>query len=856
MVLVGTLNRGQDGRRFHHLVAWELPAGLADRFRSPGEAEPEVDDAESLEKFYRWAEGDPLKWAQIYEARPQVTRGRDQQSSTSVFANKSIEVWGCGALGGWIADFIARARPRALMLRDRATVGPGLVVRQPYDNCDVTLTKAGALAKRLQRIHPDSSEIKYSPCDVIGVEGITADLTGVDLVIDATASRGVGAALDRYAASHPEHPPIVSVVTDARCEFTAIFAAPTGSAGPGFSARDALKQLESSPHGQRFIEAFWKSPEIEDLVHPEPGCSAPTFHGSAADVASAASTLTNQTAQFLEDPTGHQTLLTALPHAKSPPRRSPWTIRTPLPTRVDSAGDYPVFLTERARAVIHDIASQTFEAARPVETGGLLFGERNDATETITIDSASGPPADSSHSHLGFDRGTANLDEILSALHHRSTDGAQYLGDWHTHPHGPAALSTTDCNAAKGLCSDGASVLLIWAGTPDDTKWTARVLHPDIVSQPPRKESTAAWNPTEAVAPRTRPTPQVKASQRHCGAPMPPRRPLEPPRSGRPAILLALSGGGFRATLAALGVLRFLADAVLLDDVRIISSVSGGSLANAAIATRWNDARTQPAFDYLVLNPFLTSVTTKSFLADLLRNCWRAAKPRASRTTVLADRLDRRFLDGHILEDLPSGCWFMFNGTNINEGIRFRCDADVVGDYVNGSVPTPGTGLRVSTAVAASAAVPGLFPPLRFDHLDFPCNAGTSVEVADGGIYDNLGLEAIQRERLEFEHSFLISLNAGSRLPSDTRAGLGRLPIAGALWRANAVMYRQTSALRTRRLFREADTTHGRPFVAFNLATEFSASAPEIERERIEEWAKPQSRTQPPRAGCNCGDPD
>lgn len=50
---------------------------------------------------------------------------------------------------------------------------------------------------------------------------------------------------------------------------------------------------------------------------------------------------------------------------------------------------------------------------------------------------------------------------------------------------------------------------------------------------------------------------------------------------------MALSGGGFRATLAALGALRYLADVGLLCNVRLVSSVSGGSIANGMLATQW-----------------------------------------------------------------------------------------------------------------------------------------------------------------------------------------------------------------------------------------------------------------------------
>ena len=51
---------------------------------------------------------------------------------------------------------------------------------------------------------------------------------------------------------------------------------------------------------------------------------------------------------------------------------------------------------------------------------------------------------------------------------------------------------------------------------------------------------------------------------------------------------LALSGGGFRATLYHLGVIRFLRDAGALQNVTNIASVSGGSILSAHLALNWD----------------------------------------------------------------------------------------------------------------------------------------------------------------------------------------------------------------------------------------------------------------------------
>src|SRR5947209_5181627 len=51
---------------------------------------------------------------------------------------------------------------------------------------------------------------------------------------------------------------------------------------------------------------------------------------------------------------------------------------------------------------------------------------------------------------------------------------------------------------------------------------------------------------------------------------------------------LALSGGGFRATLYHLGLLRFLRDADILPQVTHITSVSGGSVMAAHLTLNWD----------------------------------------------------------------------------------------------------------------------------------------------------------------------------------------------------------------------------------------------------------------------------
>ena len=841
VVVVGTLNRGTRNARRYHLVAWELPAGLADNIRNLGVSGFDPEQAENTRRaICQWSELEPLKWVGVHEARPSVTVRRDESTPMGAFEGKSVEIWGCGALGAWLAEMIARAGAARLVLWDKGRVGPGLLTRQPYEEPQVTKNKAKALKERLDRVAPHPIKVEAHPSSVLDSDGTVVGLSGADLLIDATASRKVAAALERHIARTPNTPPVVSVLVDARCSTTAMFASPPeGAAGPSYTARRAIEHLARAPGTAHFEEAFWDGDSAESLVHPEPGCSAPTFHGSSADAAAAAGTLANQIGRFLADSGAHTAEFSVLAHAEQQPGRQRFRCVEPAPTAVAADGGYTVLISEAARQAINQAASDIFGTAPEAETGGELYGERDDASMTVTVDAAFGPPPDSIQEPTKFVRGMDGTVERGRAFERRSPHRrAGYLGDWHAHPHGAPRLSQTDLDtAADKAQEEGASLVVVWAGTPDDPRWAAGVAQPDLTAPTTQEEARSA---APAVKPSQSYPLQPTASPRACGHPMPPRRPLPAASSGQSAVMVALSGGGFRATLTALGALRFLADARLLSDVRIISSVSGGSLANAATAAHWDTAQTQPAFDDLVLRPMLDGIAGSSFQGDLLKNAWRALPPGKNLADVLADRLDRRFLFGRELEDLPAGCWFMFNATNATEGVRFRFDADVAGDYVNGSIPTKGTGLRLATAVAASAAVPGYFPPLDVQHLGFPCNTGNPVELVDGGVYDNLALEAALRRERENDglgEALIVSVDAGAILDRGPRRGMGRLPIAGRLWRAISIMHRQNSSLRVRQLFRQQLAPGGRPCTNFNLNSAFDeANLEESQRDRLAEW--------------------
>lgn len=321
-------------------------------------------------------------------------------------------------------------------------------------------------------------------------------------------------------------------------------------------------------------------------------------------------------------------------------------------------------------------------------------------------------------------------------------------------------------------------------------------------------------------------------------------RPARPPDSADP-IAVTMSGGGFRATLPAVGVVRLLADLGMLPDLRYVSSVSGGSVANGMVAVKWPELRgrdfTSQAVDDLVVTPLVKRISSSSLKLALIRGAWRTLGPR-TRTDLLADQFDAWFFEGRRMADLDPGVRWIVSAANQVSGVRFTFERDVLGDYTIGLIPTAGTGVKLSLAVAASAAVPGAFAPVVLDQLTFPC-ATHPPALLDGGTYDNTGLEALDGE--QYRQTFLVVLNAGGLL----RAGsYGKVPLVRDLARANSLLYRQSTALRTREMVGRFKRCPPGPVpegarrgVLFALATDF----PEPPPGKLAEWRErfPEHRT-------------
>lgn len=291
-----------------------------------------------------------------------------------------------------------------------------------------------------------------------------------------------------------------------------------------------------------------------------------------------------------------------------------------------------------------------------------------------------------------------------------------------------------------------------------------------------------------------------------------------------------------RASLSGLGMVRAIADAGLIENVRYSSSVSGGSWPNALLATRYGaiaDAGfSRAAVDEHVVRPFVDKVSTESVSNTMLRNSWKILGPR-TRTDLLADVFDDWFGHGAKLGDLPEGCRWIFNSTNLTNGARFGFERDRVGDNVAKYIRAPE--MRVADALAASASLPGALATQR---LRKPYNVYPRREdpkLVDGAVYDNLGLEPLLQVR---EKPLIVVLDAGAPVRSSVREKLG---ILGSVKKSSQISARQTTTLRKRWFIDQLriweDWEAADPDAYSDFVTDQDAK-----QEAINEWVRRQRR--------------
>lgn len=265
-------------------------------------------------------------------------------------------------------------------------------------------------------------------------------------------------------------------------------------------------------------------------------------------------------------------------------------------------------------------------------------------------------------------------------------------------------------------------------------------------------------------------------------------------RGASPGIGICVSGGGYRAMLFHLGAFIRLFELGLLQKASRISSVSGGSLTSAKLALEWPRLKTRDDLFSHVVEPIRrvagTTIDVTAIVAGVILP--------GGVADYVAKAYRRLLFDGATLQDLPDKPEFVINATNVETGTLWRFSRALMADYLVGEIRRPAVPL--AEVVAASSAFPPFLSPylLRVRPADFSKVTATNLDLlsnislADGGVYDNLGLETVWKA-----YRNLLVSDAGASLRPD--------PSPPAAWSRQAkrdidIIYGQVSSLRKRQL--------------------------------------------------------
>ncbi len=211
----------------------------------------------------------------------------------------------------------------------------------------------------------------------------------------------------------------------------------------------------------------------------------------------------------------------------------------------------------------------------------------------------------------------------------------------------------------------------------------------------------------------------------------PDRRSIDPASPDRPVILMTFSGGGSRAAALAEAVLREMSQTryagsdgphVLTEDVKLISSVSGGSVTAAWFGLHRAPGDWDGDLDGL-RDGFLTKDNMATLELDAVNpiTWFGLATGRITRIEAEEALFNARLYHDATLAKLnqPGKPYIVLNATDMGGGETFamvpRRFDDVCSKY---------DALPVATAVAASAAFPILLTPVSFQDYSDGCRGG------------------------------------------------------------------------------------------------------------------------------------
>jgi NTE family protein len=256
------------------------------------------------------------------------------------------------------------------------------------------------------------------------------------------------------------------------------------------------------------------------------------------------------------------------------------------------------------------------------------------------------------------------------------------------------------------------------------------------------------------------------------------------------ALVLALSGGGTRAAAFSYGVLQELRDTPLpgdgaptslLDEIDLISSVSGGSFVSAYYGL----------FGERIFTDFEPRFLRRDVEGDLALqlfkpiNWFRLASSTYDRSDIAIEFYHEEIFEQATFADLPAdGAHIEINATDLSLSSRFTFLQETFDAICSDLGP-----LEVARAVAASSAVPVLLSPITLKNYAGECGYEQPAWQVDGlkarrtnpRLYFNA--VAATRGQDRAKHPYLHLVDGGVADNLGVRGPLAQVRERGGLWR-------------------------------------------------------------------------
>lgn len=454
-IVVGSQMRGLTIDRKQHLAVWQLnvhyASSLRTIFNTKETSRSKQKVKKHIDRLEEFSKKSFLEWCPVLENRPEIIVERDQNTVSEFFKGKTIEIWGCGALGSHIAEIIVRAKPKKIILIDIGIVKPGLILRQLFNEDDIGENKAEALKNNLSKIYSKLTNVEIISRNVNVLDHIDtiSDNYSVDIIIDATASIRVLRKIDILCNNNSKLPILSYAINhDAKKAMIVYKAASSKTGITDIIRKSKLRLCENNDI--EWLSNFIKFDESKfKLFQPEPGCSDPTFIGSEADLYALSGLLVNQGIKALlneKDKSKVVFLSQELDNKKQIHYEQFSFENNPNDKYLeDPINGYRIFLPSSVLdKILSEIKKSDNKFSPPHETGGLLFGEWDDLSKIVYLNEASAAPEDSTSAPMHFECGIKGTKELNDQFKVKYKNSVYFIGLWHSHPYGSSQFSGED----------------------------------------------------------------------------------------------------------------------------------------------------------------------------------------------------------------------------------------------------------------------------------------------------------------------------------------------------------------------------------------------------------------------------